>query len=344
MAVLFRSSLFTRTACAVAIAVAVQSPFALVGAQNTLISADPVDTSRAAAIPVSVLPERWNQLSQGQIIRLASLRKRADFGWKSDTEAVAFFLQLPRGFSRDSALQWHEEGGKSGEERRTQEKWIRTPLQLATEVFNYTGSVENLDFSNLWYAFRTSEDGGNLICATARVNAVLSRVKMNKGLEFDVVHNRSEGALFLLGVPFPLDTVRARKLQLPSGTPAFLPGSEFKIDSPYGPWYLRATGRVAFANGARTVEDYALTLVGQKDQRDQLWEQSFGTWLDSSFVDVPELYLVGDVLNDTLPDALFLRRPKTGGLELTLWVSDDAPDGVLWRLAATWLLPPEVGD
>jgi hypothetical protein len=304
-----------------------------------------MDSAQLASPPAAgMLTERWNQLSNGQIIRLAALRKRADFAWKSDTAAVAFFLNLPAGFARDSALQWHEEGGKSGEERRIQEQWVQRPLQLATEVFNFTGSVENLDFSNLWYAFRASEDEGSLVCATASVNAVLSRVKMNKGLEFDVVHNRAEGALFLLGVPFPLDTVRARSLQLPSGTPALLPGSEFKIDAPLGPWYLRATGRVAFANGVRTVEDYALTLVGQKDQRDQLWEQSFGNWLDSSFVGVPELYLVGDVLNDSLPDALLLRRPKTGGLELTLWVSDDAPDAALWRQAATWLLPPEVGD
>lgn len=304
-----------------------------------------LDSTQTVGNPsVGMLSERWNQLSNGQIIRLAELRKRADFAWKSDTAAVAFFLKLPAGFSRDSALQWHEEGGKAGEERRVKEQWVQRPLQLATEVFNYTGSVESLDFSNLWYAFRASEDEGSLVCATANVNAVLSRVKMNKGLEFDVVHNRSEGALFLLGVPFPLDTVRARSLQLPSGTPALLPGSEFKIDAPFGPWYLRATGRVAFANGIRTVEDYALTLVGQKDQRDQLWEQSFGNWLDSSFVGVPELYLVGDVLNDPLPDALLLRRPKTGGLELTLWVSDDAPNADLWRQAATWFLPPEVGD
>ena len=280
-----------------------------------------LDSTQTVGNPsAGMLSERWNQLSNGQIIRLAELRKRADFAWKSDTAAVAFFLKLPAGFSRDSALQWHEEGGKTGEERRVKEQWVQRPLQLATEVFNYTGSVESLDFSNLWYAFRASEDEGSLVCATANVNAVLSRVKMNKGLEFDVVHNRSEGALFLLGVPFALDTVRARNLQLPSGTPAL------------------------FANGIRTVQDYALTLVGQKDQRDQLWEQSFGNWLDSSFVGVPELYLVGDVLNDPLPDALLLRRPKTGGLELTLWVSDDAPNADLWRQAATWFLPPEVGD
>ena len=304
-----------------------------------------LDSTQTVGNPsVGMLSERWNQLSNGQIIRLAELRKRADFAWKSDTAAVAFFLKLPAGFTRESALQWHEEGGKAGEERRVKEQWVQRPLQLATEVFNYTGSVESLDFSNLWYAFRASEDEGSLVCATAHVNAVLSRVKMNKGLEFDVVHNRSEGALFLLGVPFALDTVRARNLQLPSGTPALLPGSELKIDAPFGPWYLRATGRVAFANGVRTVQDYALTLVGQKDQRDQLWEQSFGNWLDSSFVGVPELYLVGDVLNDPLPDALLLRRPKTGGLELTLWVSDDAPNADLWRQAATWFLPPEVGD
>jgi hypothetical protein len=286
------------------------------------------------------IAESWNSLSTGQIVRIASLRERPDFAWKSDTAAVRFFLNLPAGYARDSALQWHEEGGLAGVEKRTQEQWLRSPLQLATEVYNYGGVLDELDFSNLWYAYFPSDEEGQIVCKSARVNAQLSRVKMSKGLEFDVVHNRGEGALFLLGVPFPLDTVSQRWMRLPSEQAALLPGTEHRFPSEFGPWSLQAFGTVSFVEKERTISDYRLSIVGQKDLRDQILEQTLWQSVDSGTVQpIPELYVAANLLNDALPDLLLLNTLSDGGLELVLWVSDDAPASALMREAGRWVLP-----
>lgn len=287
-----------------------------------------------------LISESWNSLSTGQILRIASLRDRPDFAWKSDTAAVRFFLNLPAGYARDSALQWHEDGGLAGVEKRTQEQWLRSPLQLATEVYNYSGVLDDLDFSNLWYAYFPSDEEGRIVCKSARVNAQLSRVKMTKGLEFDVVHNRGEGALFLLGVPFPLDTVFERWMQLPAEQTVLLPGTEHRFPSEFGPWSLQAFGTVSFVEKKRTIQDYRLTIVGQKDLRDQVLEQTIWKSVDSGSVQpIPELYVAANLLNDALPDLLLLNTLSDGGLELVLWVSDDAPSGALMREAGKWVLP-----
>jgi hypothetical protein len=228
----------------------------------------------------------------------------------------------------------------AGVEKRTQEQWLRSPLQLATEVYNYGGVLDELDFSNLWYAYFPSDEEGQIVCKSARVNAQLSRVKMSKGLEFDVVHNRGEGALFLLGVPFPLDTVSQRWMRLPSEQAALLPGTEHRFPSEFGPWSLQAFGTVSFVEKERTISDYRLTIVGQKDLRDQILEQTLWQSVDSGTVQpIPELYVAANLLNDALPDLLLLNTLSDGGLELVLWVSDDAPASALMREAGRWVLP-----
>ena len=286
------------------------------------------------------ITESWNSLSSGQIIRLSALRYRPDFAWNSDTAAVQFFINLPAGYARDSALQWHEEGGLAGAEKRMQEQWLRSPLQLATEVYNYRGSLDELDFSNLWYAFFPSEDERTIRCQTARVNAQLSRVKMSKGLEFDVVHNRGEGALFLLGVPFPLDTTKSRWMKLPTTPSSLLPGTEFRLPTVFGPWALQAFGTVSFVSNEKKISDYRLSLVGQKDQRERVVEQTVWQSLDQTDVQqIPELYASGDLLNDAMPDFVLLYPLPGGALELVLWVSDDAPENSLLREAGRWVLP-----
>lgn len=290
--------------------------------------------------------EAFHRLSTNQLIRLSALLDK-DSVWNAHSDSiVGFFHSLNRGYSRDSALLWYEEGGVAGSILRAEQKIKEMPFLIATEAYNYCGDISSLDFSYNWYAWMRPTDNEDIVVGkSAKVEAVLSKVKLGKKMEFDLRHNRGEGALFLFGSPVPLDSNRT--VLVPSSTLSkgrMMPGAEISLHAKDGegsdvPWILYATGGVVKRKKCPELHQYSLIVSATIDQRDVLLEQDIAPLLmDSTSCGPVELYWFGDVLNDGKPDALFAQELSDGRLRLILMMSDGAPEGTLWRRAADWLL------
>ena len=199
----------------------------------------PVQTRPVALAPVvdtaAILAdskERWDQLSQNQLIRLLWVAWKHE--WPRDS-LVAVVHRHPQGYSRDSLIVWLEEGGKAGEERKRIAQIKARRYQIATEAFNYTGDVRQLDLSLLWYGVMANDDG-HWSLAQVKPKVLLSQFQSQPGaLEFDIQTNRDQGFHFLFGSPVPLDTVRAwyhGALSYVNDMPTLFPGTAEIFDRP----------------------------------------------------------------------------------------------------------------
>jgi len=270
-------------------------------------------------------------LSKTQIIRL--LWSEENHGFDGDSILPLLQLLTP-GFQRDSCLVWLEEGGIAGDEARLHEAIMSNHYQLMTETYNYLGDVSHVDLSLVWYGIFRVGDAWNMLPVKPRV--VLSQFQGNSGMEFDMLHNRTEGSQFMFGSPVMLDSgmvgsVDERSLR-------FMPGSsrdlKLKRDDPS--WTLGALGAAQGFGDCPPMTNYQLMVSGQLDDRDMITTQDITLEVvDSNYTCPPELYWYGDLMGDGRPDAILMQNiPK--GLRLVLFLSDIAAPGDLWRRAADW--------
>lgn len=308
------------------------------------MQAQVVDSSNTAADSIEVfLPEvavflqpspvveDALHLSETQLIRLLWAEENQGF----DGDSILPLLQLMTpGFQRDSCLVWLEEGGPVGDEVRLHEAIMSNHYQLMTETYNYLGDVSRVDLSLVWYGIFQTGDAWTLLPVTPRV--VLSQFQGKSGMEFDLLHNRSEGSQFMFGSPVMLDSgivgsVDDRPLR-------FMPGSsrDLKRKRSDPSWTLGALGAAQGFGDCPPMTNYQLMVSGQLDDRDMITTQDITLdVVDSHYTCPPELYWYGDLMGDGLPDAILMQQIPNG-LRLVLFLSDIAAPGDLWRRAADW--------
>jgi len=122
--------------------------------------------------------------------------------------------------------------------------------------------------------------------------------------------------------------------------PTLYPGTAETFDRPNGSWMyvLLATGAVTGPGKCGGLKDYALQVRNQKSDAEIALSQNIGAQLvDSVYHCVPELYWSGYLMDDDIPDALFVQEIP-GGLRMVLFLSDPAPEGQIWIKSAEWFL------
>ncbi|MEY3102020.1 MAG: hypothetical protein RL558_297 [Bacteroidota bacterium] len=282
--------------------------------------------------------ERWDQLSDNQLLRLDWASAR--WSWPSDS-LVGRMLRTSMGFKRDSLLVWLEEGGPSGDVRKRVEAIRQRRYQVATEAFNYRGDIRSLDLSLFWYGIYDVE--GTWSLRPVRLKVELSEFPSGSGdLEFDLKTNREQGSHFLFGSPVRLDSTDLGPVR--EGFSVLMPGSQSDLGSITsrdrmfrGNYVLYATGSVQ-GLGAECPDllNYQLIVGHRLAEREWAQFDTLGSVVDSVSTCAPEVFWSGDLMGDGKPDAvLFQKQP--GGIRLILYLSDAVPnEQELWARVAEW--------
>ncbi len=298
------------------------------------LGAQTVDTAAVRADRA----ERWDQLSDNQLIRIEWVART--WTWPADS-LTGRMLRTPMGMKRDSLLVWLEEGGPVGEVRKRVESIKQRRYQVATEAFNYTGDIRGLDLSLYWYGIYDVEGMWKL--RPVRVKAELSEFPSGSGgLEFDIRTNREQGSHFLFGSPVRLDSADLGLVR--EGSAVLMPGGQADLgsitarDKIYrGNYVLFATGSVQGV-GAECPElrDYQLILGHRMGDRNWAQLDTLATVVDSLSSCPPEVYWSGDLMGDGKPDALLYQKIP-GGIRVMLYLSDAVPnEDELWARVAEW--------
>jgi len=300
------------------------------------LGAQTVDTATVRADRA----ERWDQLSDNQLIRIEWVART--WTWPADS-LTGRMLRTPMGMKRDSLLVWLEEGGPVGEVRKRVEAIKQRRYQVATEAFNYTGDIRGLDLSLYWYGIYDAEGVWKL--RPVRVKAELSEFPSGSGgLEFDIRTNREQGSHFLFGSPVRLDSADLGLVR--EGFAVLMPGGQADLgsitarDKMYrGNFVLFATGSVQGV-GAECPElrDYQLILGHRMGDRNWAQLDTLATVVDSLSSCPPEVFWSGDLMGDGKPDALLYQKIP-GGIRVMLYLSDAVPnEDELWARVAEWYL------
>jgi len=282
--------------------------------------------------------ERWDQLSDNQLIRIEWAART--WSWPADS-LTGRMLRTAMGLKRDSLLVWLEEGGPVGEVRKRVEAIKQRRYQVATEAFNYTGDIRGLDLSLYWYGIYDVEGMWKL--RPVRVKAELSEFPSGSGgLEFDIRTNREQGSHFLFGSPVRLDSADLGLVR--EGSAVLMPGGQADLGSITARDKMYRGNYVLFATGAvrgvgvdcPELRDYQL-ILGHR-MGDRVWAQldTLAPVVDSLSSCPPEVYWSGDLMGDGKPDALLYQKVP-GGIRLMFYLSDAVPnEEELWARVAEW--------
>jgi hypothetical protein len=284
--------------------------------------------------------ERWDQLSDNQLIRLDWAART--WSWKADS-VTGQMLRTPLGPKRDSLLVWLEDGGPAGDVRKRVEAIKKRRYQVATEAFNYTGDIRGLDLSLYWYGIYDAEGVWKL--RPVRVKAELSEFPSGSGgLEFDLKTNREEGSHFLFGSPVRLDSADLGLVR--EGSAVLMPGSQADLgsitarDKMYrGNYVLFATGSVQGVGAdCPELRDYQLILGHREGERSWARLDTLSPMVDTLSTCPPEVFWSGDLMGDGRPDALLYQKVP-GGIRIVLFLSDAVPnEEELWARVAEWTM------
>jgi hypothetical protein len=183
-------------------------------------------------------------------------------------------------------------------------------VRLAIESYNFCGDIESLDPSLYWYGVFLKSDleqTGLLRIKPLDLKLILSKDKVGKGLEFDILTNSEERSLFLLGSD---NIIKHQDLELHDQSEAIrlrgsklFPGQELALDNKRIV-SLSATGQVLKAGDCPQLKDYQILINYEKDGLSL--EQDLSE-LISGYGDcqLPRIYWYGDISGDGLSEIIF---------------------------------------
>tara|TARA_R110002050_G_scaffold83381_4_gene178209 strand:+ start:8271 stop:9365 length:1095 start_codon:yes stop_codon:yes gene_type:complete len=184
-------------------------------------------------------------------------------------------------------------------------------LQLAIESYNFCGDIQSLDPTLYWYAiFLQSETDptGQHRIVPVDLKLILSKEKVGSGLEFDILTDKEERSLFLIGsnkvIPYQdislYDQSEAMRMR---GSKLF-PGQELSLDDERKV-KLSATGQVVKAGDCPELKDYKITISYQNEGISL--EQDLSEIIpDFGDCQIPRLYWYGDISGDGLSDIIYV--------------------------------------
>jgi len=184
-------------------------------------------------------------------------------------------------------------------------------LQLAVESYNFCGDIQSLDPTLYWYGVflqSESEPNGLHRIQPLDLKLILSKEKVGSGLEFDILTNKDERSLFLIGsnkvIPFQEISLYDQSEAMRVRGSKLFPGQELSLDDTRKV-KLTATGQVIKAGDCPTLKDYKITISYQNDGLKL--EQNLAE-LIPNFGDcqIPRLYWYGDISGDGLSDIIYV--------------------------------------
>ncbi len=219
----------------------------------------------------------------------------------------------------------------------------KVEYSLLTETYNYCGDVKGIDPGLLWYGIypRDENKGGTTYrVKQVEVNVMLSKQKVGKGLEFDVLTDEEERSIFLIGLnqPLPLqeNQIDDNSDVLRMNGRKIFPGQQWDLTDAPTHMKLAATGSVESTGPCPDLRNYKLILSGTKyflpvkqDITEELKE--------NGQCGMPEIYWYGDLNGDEVPEMIFVSVYEDRN-RFTLFVSDPTVDNALVLEKAHWVI------
>ncbi|HAD96640.1 MAG TPA: hypothetical protein DCG19_04490 [Cryomorphaceae bacterium] len=212
---------------------------------------------------------------------------------------------------------------------------------LLTETYNYCGEVKGIDPGLIWYGiYPRDEDNGGTTYRIKRVdvNVMLSKQKVGKKLEFDVLTDEEERSIFLLGVnqllPLEQNSIEDNSDLLRMNGRKIFPGQQWDLTGEPTKMKLSATGSVESTGPCPDLKNYRLTLSGTKyflPVNQNITEELN----DNGQCGMPEIYWFGDLNGDDVPEMIFVSVYEDRN-RFTLFVSDPTLDNALVVKKAHW--------
>ncbi|MGB0177300.1 MAG: hypothetical protein ACPF9D_09040, partial [Owenweeksia sp.] len=233
----------------------------------------------------------------------------------------------------------------SAKNQETKEEPVSREISysLLTETYNYCGDVKGIDPGLLWYGIypRDENNGGTTYrIREVEVNVMLSKQKVGKGLEFDVLTDLEERSIFLIGVNQPLP-LRENNMDdnsdlLRMNGRRIYPGQQWELTEGPTNMKLSATGSVESTGPCPDLKNYKLILSGTKyflpvkqDITEELTE--------NGQCGMPEIYWYGDLNGDQIPEMIFVSVYEDRN-RFTLFISDPTVDNALLIKQAHWTI------
>lgn len=216
-------------------------------------------------------------------------------------------------------------------------------FSILTEAYNYCGDVQSINPGLVWYGiYPKDRETDNYRIRKVEVNIILSKDKIGKGLEFDIQTDQSERSIFLLGVSKILSSVQEAQITDVSEILRFnnrkvFPGQQWNLnDDPQNIISLSATGSVVTAGPCPDLENYKLSLKGEKyflPINQNLSEEI----VSPGQCGMPEIYWYGDLNGDQVPEIIFVSVYEDKN-QFTLFVSDPKAENLLVKKETEWVI------
>lgn len=173
---------------------------------------------------------------------------------------------------------------------------------LVLEAYNYCGQVEKINPGILWYGFYPANtDAGEteMQVKPVDIEVLLSKSRSSEGLEFDIRTDRQERSLFMIGSTMPLDLNKMdltdRSDLMRYSNQKIFPGQQLNIDFGDKVASLSATGGISSTGDCPELQNYKLSLSAGKTT-------DLMSLLPKGQCGLPEIYWIGDLNGDQLPD------------------------------------------
>ncbi len=213
---------------------------------------------------------------------------------------------------------------------------------LMTETYNYCGDVSSLDPGMLWYAIlpKAERGGLNYRIKKVEVDVVLSKQKVGKGLEFDIITQDEERSIFLFGLNRPMDInsiqIEDQSDRYRYGGRKVYPGQQMALTSGKNAISLVATGSVEGSGPCPALSEYKLMLKGKKYFLD-VNQDITKALVNNGQCGMPEVYWYGDLTGDDVPEIIFVSVYEEKN-QFTLFVSNPNRDDILLEKSAEWIV------
>ncbi len=184
-------------------------------------------------------------------------------------------------------------------------------FQFLVETYNYCGDVSKLDLSLYWYGiFMDSEvnPSGELSIKPLDLKVSLSKEKVGKGMEFDLLTDQEERSLFLIGSDKVILHKQIELEDVLTGIQVrgkrLFPGQELILENRSG-LRLSATGQITKTGPCPEAKDYKVLFKAVRNGKEL--KQNLASLIDNyGNCAIPELYWYGDLSGDGFPEIIFV--------------------------------------
>lgn len=184
-------------------------------------------------------------------------------------------------------------------------------FQFLIETYNYCGDVSGIDLSLYWYGvFMDSEvqPTGKMTIRPLDLKVSLSKEKIAKGMEFDILTDLEERSLFLIGSNKVIDHQSVDLLDVMKGIQVrgkrLFPGQELILNRG-DQLRLSATGQILKTGPCPEAKDYSLNIKASRNGN-EISQDLKSLIPHYGKCAIPELYWYGDLSGDGYPEIIFV--------------------------------------